>query len=119
MFEDELRVRPLLCKHLPSVLARFELCLGLIYEVLDVCSETVTYIWRSFGGDLARYSFLICEGLDVLYEPAERMRHPFSDDLARHFGVSCDGRRVFLRANRAAEVIVFCLDEECRSPTLG
>ena len=94
-FEDDFRARPVLCKHLPSVWAQFELCLGLIYGGLDVFSEQVTYMWRPFGGDLARCKVLICEGLDVLCEPAERMRHPFGDDLVRHFGVSCDGRRVF------------------------
>ena len=94
-FADDLCVRAFLWKHLPSVLAQFEPCLGLNHQGLDVFSEPVTYIWRPFGSDLARYSCLICDALGGLCEPRERMRHPFGDDLVRHFGVSGDGRRFF------------------------
>ena len=54
-FEDDLLFGLFLWKHLPSVSAQFELCLGLNHEGLKVFSEPDTYIWRLLGGDLARY----------------------------------------------------------------
>ena len=118
VFEDYFRARPVLCKHLPSVWAQFELCLGLIYEGLDVFLRKSRIFGVRLGATWPAAKFLFARAWTFC---VSQLSACVARSATIWYGISGSVAMaaVCLRTNRAGEVSLFCLDEEWRSPTLG